>query len=246
MTDTARWVVVFAAVAVAIVALVPHNGMTAGVRVIAVFVAAAIAMFMAVPLQAHRRARAMQAAAGQIGFTFEGDEWSDPDQRPKLGTTLFQMRNGRYGNVMTGTAEGFKTSFFDYGFFHLRYKAKQTVAAFSQERWIPLFELRPDNHSDPVMDPQFTGHIDFDFAERYVLRGPEEDEIREMFNPTLTSALTSYTPERGWHIEGMGTTLILYRFGVLVRPNELPAFLTQTSLIARTFFDLCGLKKPVT
>jgi hypothetical protein len=245
MTEPVRWIVVSAAAAAIIVALVPHNGMTYGVRVAVVFVAAAVIIVALAPLQARRRTRAMQTAAGQIGFTFEGDEWSDPAQRPKLGTALFQQRNGGYGNVMTGTAEGLKTSLFDYGFFDPGYKAEQTVAAFSQELWLPLFELRPDSLSDPVRDPNVSGRIEFDFAERYVLRGPEEDKIRELFNPALTSALISYTPEDHWHIEGMGTTLILYRFGVKVKADDLPAFLQQTSLIASTFFSLCGLKKPV-
>jgi hypothetical protein len=213
--------------------------------VLLVFVAMAVVIIAGSRIQARRRTRAMQTAARQIGFTFEGEDWSDPTQRPQLGTALFQQPNGRCWNVMTSTADRLKTSLFDYGYFNPRYSARQTVAAFSQELWIPLFELRPDSLSDPVRDPWVSNRIDFDFSERYVLRGPEEDKLRELFNPTLTSALISYTPEDHWHIEGMGTTLILYRAGVTVRPDELPAFLQQTSLIARTFFDLCGLKKPV-
>jgi hypothetical protein len=246
MAKAARWFVAVAAAGVAIFALAPHNGMADGVRVVVVFVAAAVAILALAPLEAQRRTRAMQTAARQIGFTFEGEDWSDPSQQPGLGTALFQQGGAGPRNVMTGTAEGLKTSLFDYSYFdpNWRRSRQQTVAAFCQELWLPLFELRPDSFSDP-RDPDFGKRIEFDFSERYVLGGPEEDKIRELFNPALTSALISYTPEDHWHIEGMGTTLILYRADITVRADELPAFLQQTSLIASTFFSLCGLKKPV-
>jgi hypothetical protein len=105
--------------------------------------------------------------------------------------------------------------------------------------------VRPSSFSDLVRDFYVDGDIGSIFTGRYILRGPEEDKIRELFTPALAPALESLTPEGHWHIEGMGTTLILYRAGVTVRADQLPAFLYQTALIARTFFKLCGLKKPV-
>jgi len=248
MTEAVRWFVVFVAAAVVIVTVAPHNGMTAAVRGLVVFVAAAVAIVALAPLEARRRTRAMQTAAREIGFTFQGEDWIYPTPRPQLGSVLFTEGRGWVSNVMTGTAAGFNTSLFDYscpadsaddgGY-------SQTVAAFSQELWLPLFEVRPDSDSDPVRNNYYDTQIDFDFKERYVLRGPEEDKLRELFTPGLTSALDSLTPQDHWHIEGVGTTLFLYRANVAVGADALPAFLQQTSLIARTFFDLCGLKKPV-
>lgn len=217
--------------------------------VFVIFVAAVVAILAASRIEAQRRTRDMQAAAPEISFTFQGEEWIYPTKRPLLGSVLFSEARGSYFNVMTGTAEGFKTSLFDYSFSSRatqRAGFTQTVAAFEQELWLPMFEVRPDSTSDPVLSAYGDTQIDFDFSERYLLRGPEEDKIRGLFTPALTSALTSLTPEDQWHIEGMGTTLVLYRAGVVVRANELPAFLQQTSLIARTFFDLCGLKKAKT
>jgi hypothetical protein len=248
MNDAARWAIAFLAFAIDIVALRPHSGWTPGARGTVVFVAMVVIVVALAPLDARRRTRAMQAAAGTIGFTFQGDDWIYPTPSPQLGTTLFTRAGGRVANVMTGTAEGLNTSLFDCscpsrssgtgGF-------SQTVGAFSQELWLPLFEVRPVGASDPIRRVWGDVQIDFDFKERYVLRGTDEDKLRELFTPALTSALDSFTPEEHWHIEGMGTTLILYRAGVMVRTEDLPAFLQQTSLIARTFFSLCGLKKPL-
>ena len=214
------------------------------------FAAAVVAI--AIPLarlQTRRRTREMQTAAREIGFTFEGADWIDLMQSPQLDSILFvKGAGGRWSNVMTGTVSGLKTSIFDYSCGIARSRRggyTQTVVAFSQEMQLPMFAVCPNTASDPIRGPSHYHEMDFDFSNRYVLRGPDEEKMRELLTPALTSTLLSFTPEDGWHIEGMGTTLVLYRMGATVRTAEFPAFLQQTSLIARTFFDLCGPKKPV-
>jgi hypothetical protein len=48
----------------------------------------------------------------------------------------------------------------------------------------------------------------------------------------------------GWHIEGCGAMLILYRSDIISLPDGLRSFLDENSSIARAFFSLCGLTKP--
>lgn len=244
MTEVVRWFFVFVAAVVAVVALNPRNGLTGGVRGLLAFVAASVIVVALAPLATRRRRRAMQTAASKIGFAYQGEDWIYPTPRPQLGSALFVQSQGWCTNVMTGIAEGFNTSLFDYSYSG-RPARTQTVAAFSQELWLPLFEVRPNSFSDPVRDFYIDGDIGSVFTGRYVLRGPEEDKIRALFTPDLAPALESLTLEGRWHIEGMGLTLILYRAGVTVHADQLPAFLQQTALIARTFFNLCGLRKPV-
>lgn len=245
MTEVVRWFFVIVAAVAAVVALSPRNRLTGGVREVLAFVAASVILVALAPLAARRRGRAMQTAAQKIAFTFQGEDWTYPTPRPQLGSALFVQGQGCCSNIMTGIADGFNTSLFDYSYSG-HPSGTQTVAAFSQELWLPLFEVRPNSFLDPVRDFNVDNEIDCDFSDRYVLRGPEEDKIRELFTPALAPALESLTPEGHWHIEGMGTALILYRAGVTVRADQLPAFLQQTALIARTFFNLCGLEKPVT
>lgn len=114
----------------------------------------------------------------------------------------------------------------------------QTVAAFSPDLQPPTFEVCPVGVSDAILGARSYLDLDFDFSGRYSLRGPNQDRVRDLFNPSLTSALISFTPEDHWHIERAGTTLIFYRVGVAVRGKELPAFLQQTSSVARTFCDV--------
>jgi hypothetical protein len=201
--------------------------------------------------QARQRTTDLQAAAQEIGFTFEGD-WTNPTLAGQLKTALFKRGGaGRPTNVMTGTSAGFKAGLFDYSYTISTGKSSstitQTVAAYSQDRSLPLFEMRPEGFLDRVGDAFVHADIDFDshpeFSRRYLLRGPEPDEIRSLFTPALLTFLERLCPEDKWHIEGGGVTLILYRTGVTLEAAALRSFLNETSSIAGTFFSCCGARK---
>jgi hypothetical protein len=187
------------------------------------------------------------------GFTFEEDDWSDRAQSPQLGTVLFERGGGgRFKNILTGTASGFKTSLFDYSYTVGGSKSSrtytQTVAAFSQDRRLPRFEMRPEGFVDRIADAVVHKDIDFEshpeFSRRYLLRGSEPEKVRELFTPALLTLLEGVPSEEKWHIEGADSTLILYRSDVTVSAERTRAFLDETSSIARTFFSSCGLEKP--
>jgi hypothetical protein len=212
-----------------------------------------VAVIVFIKIQARKRTQSLQAAAQDMGFIFEGEDWSDRTQAPQLDAVLFgKGSRQRFVNIMTGAVGGFKTSLFDYSFTVGGGKSSntltQTVAAFSQELWLPLFEMRREVFFDRIGDAFVHKDINFDshpeFSERYLLRGAEQDKIRELFTPALLTFLQGLSPEDKWHIEGVGATLILYRSDVTVGAGEIRPFLDETSL-ARTFFGSCGLKKPL-
>jgi hypothetical protein len=45
-----------------------------------------------------------------------------------------------------------------------------------------------------------------------------------------------------WHVEGCGPTLVIYRLGKIVKPDEFAAFVENTAAIAKAFFTFSGLK----
>jgi hypothetical protein len=225
-------------------------------------------MFVFRRIRARKRTQALTTAAQAIGFTFQGDDWNHLPEHDQLLTTLFsQGRSGRFDNIMTGTAVGLKTSIFDYSYISHGSKPTryiQTVAAFSQNLCLPVFAMAPKGFAERIVNAISHQNIDFeshpDFSRRYVLYetppvvfsstpiAHEENhkiKIRELFCPALLTFLQELPPERyGWRIEGCGAMLILYRSARITLPDGLRSFLDETSSIARTFFSLCGLRKP--
>ena len=196
-------------------------------------------------VQARKRTAALQVAAPEIGFTFEGDRTSAALAQ-QLVTALFKRGSaGEPKNVMTGIVAGFLTSLFDYSYTISTGKSSstitQTVAAYSQDRPLPFFEMRPENFLDRIGDAFVHKDIDFeshpDFSHRYLLRGPDQDEIRNLFSPSLLTFLGGLPAEDKWHIESAGVTLILYRAGVEVGAEALRSFLEETSSVAKAFLS---------
>jgi hypothetical protein len=201
--------------------------------------------------RAQKRTAALKTLAREMGFSFEGDELSDRGQSPQPGTVLFERGGGgRSKNIMSGAAAGFKTTLFDYSYTVGGGKSSrtytQTVAAFSQGRPLPRFEMRPEGFVDRIADAVVHKDIDFEshpnFSRCYLLRGPEQEKIRELFTPAVLTFLEGLPTEGKWHIEGAGTTLILYRSDFTVSAERVRAFLDETSAIARTFVSSCGLE----
>ena len=203
-------------------------------------------------IRAQKRTEALTAFAQEIGFAFKGDLWNHQPKAHQMGTALFGRGSGRrFSNVMTGTDSGLETSLFDYSYIISTGKSSstitQTVAAYSSDLSLPLFEMRPEGFFDRVGDALVHSDIDFesnpDFSQKYLLRGPSEEGIRRLFSPELLTFLENLPLDKKWHIEGCDTNLIIYR-SLTVSVEGLHSFLEQTSTIARTFFNSsAGLSK---
>jgi hypothetical protein len=106
-------------------------------------------------IRAKKRTESLKSAALEIGFLFEGDAWNHQPKAHQFGTPLFEKGSRqRFNNIMTGTTSGLKTSLFDYSYTTGGGKDSstytQTVAAYSQDLWLPIFELRPEGFFDRV------------------------------------------------------------------------------------------------
>jgi hypothetical protein len=220
--------------------LVPYFFFSGTLALMAVIITVSI-------LYAKKRTRELTAVAQQIGFRFVGKNWSGLSLSSEPKVSLLQRTRGRFSNVMSGSSGGLQISLFDYTYPMGKSSVTQTLAAFSQDQQLPPFALRPENVFDRIGDAVFHNDINFDsnpeFSKRYLLRSPDEANTLRLFTPSLLTYLEQFQTK--WYIEGAGPTLIVYRGGRPVSPFDMPAFLEETSRIARTFFASDGLRKPV-
>lgn len=212
-------------------------------------IAVLIVGFMAAKsILGHRRELALIEVAQQLGLKFEGDNWSRGSHAPQLEAPLFERKGDEeFRNIMTGIREGLEVSFFDYS--HGRGRREQTLAAFTQEIWLPSFEVEPLSTFRAVADAILRRKIHFEsdpeFAKRFRLSSVDPEKTRELFTPGVLSFLESFDSKSTWCLEGSGLTLIVYHKGKKARPQGFPSFVEKTTRIAKTFFSLSGVKKSV-
>ena len=212
------------------------------------FIALGIGFSVLASAQAKKRAQALQNFAQENGL-----EFSAGGLTPPIGaqTALFSRGDsGKFLNIMTGKWGSLNITAFDYKYTISSGKNSstfvQTVAAFTPQSPLPWFELRPEGFLDRVGEVFVHRDINFDsnpqFSRRYMLRGKDKDEdaVRTLFAPALLSYLEMRPAGDQIHIEGEGTTLLLYRANVKVAVEKLRSFLDETGEIASTFFSSCG------
>jgi hypothetical protein len=120
----------------------------------------------------------------------------------------------------------------------------QTVAVYTQDVDLPQFVLQPGNLAIEILDAVQHQKVDLDYppgvSGHYAVHGPDKERIRALFNGGLLTFVESLDRSKGWHIEGAGKKLVLYRYRVRVKPAQLRDFLQETSSIAQSFFGSQG------
>jgi len=202
--------------------------------------------------RAGKRSQALSASALEIGFAFEGGTWSDPQKAPHLHTTLFTKGNAKtFRNVMTGSSTRLHVSVFDYSYVvsdgRNSRTCAQTVASFSNTGLqLPEFQMGAKGLLQKFGDALFHTNINFDshadFSRRYQVRSPTKEKTRELFTGSLLSFLEGLDPKQEWRLEGSEETLIVYRAGKRVKPEDLRVFLDETARLASSFLSLGNCK----
>lgn len=215
-----------------------------------VFIALSVLRLIFGGLGTMKRAGNMAAAAQELGFTFT--PWTnDPDTVPKVATELFRQNSlSGFHNVMTGNYASLETQAFDYAYSSGNVQnsrtTAQTVAVYTQNVNFPLFTLQPANFALKILDTLQHQKVDLDYppgsTHHYAVHGPNATSIKALFSAGLISFVEGLDRGRGWHIEGAGKTLVLYRYNRRVQPAQLRDFLQESSSIAQSFFALCGAK----
>jgi len=176
------------------------------------------------------RTQALQLAANQLGWSFAA---SVPlNMIPGLERfALFSQGHGReIKNFMYGEASGVKAAVFDYVYITGHGKHRQThyqSVVYLEPSYlsVPYFSLRPEGFMHKIF--QAFGYQDIDFGQRpqfskeYILRGQDEQAIRQTFNDGLLAFYEAYGRTS---TDGGGNQLFVYRGGYRFQPQEIQSY----------------------
>jgi hypothetical protein len=201
------------------------------VIVIAAVAAVIVLLVIYTKKKAAERTRAMQQAAQQLGWTFTADAPLSMIAGLERHHLFSQGHSKKLFNMMYGTIDGGRASIFDYRFTIGYGKNQQTftqsVVYFQSERLsLPSFSLRPEGFAQKLFSAFGYQDIDFGnrptFSSKYLLRGPDEQAIRNTFNDTV---LAYYEHNLKLYTDGDAGEIFFYRQGVRVEPHDVRALL---------------------
>ena len=199
------------------------------------FIGAIIILMIVVIAYQRRKARErtehLRAVANFLGWQF-GQEapmnWIPTMER----FALFNSGHSKsITNIMYGHSNGVKAALFDYTYVTGSGKHqtthRQTVAYFEpRELNLPVFSLRPENFMHKLITALGYQDIDFGnrptFSSQYLLRGNEEQAIRNTFNDAL---LAFYEANPGVGTDGGGNQIFVFREGHHTPPDQIRAFI---------------------
>jgi len=160
------------------------------------------------------------------GYGTQGDDVCCAATDPSLlESPLFQRGYRRvFGPALTGKHEGVDIALFDYQYSRPGESSDSgdstylhTVVAFhSPGLHISDFVMTPETFGDRLFGALFGDKdIDFkddpDFSRCYVLSGPNEEAVRDLFGPRLRAAFIHC--EENWAASGINNKLILLKDG---------------------------------
>ena len=92
--------------------------------------------------------------------------------------------------------------------------------------------MRPEKWHHKLRSKLGYQDIDFEshptaveFSKKYLLRGKDEQKIRALFTDTVLTFFAGH-PDRVC-VEGSDDQLILYRSGIRIEPEDIPAFMKE-------------------
>ena len=144
-------------------------------------------------------------------------------------------------NLMYGETNGVKAALFDYIYVVGHGKHRQTyyqsVAYFEPRHLnIPFFSLRPENVLHKLLAAFGYQDIDFGnrptFSSKYLLRGTDEQAIRNAFSESL---LGFYEANTGLCTDGGGNQLFIFRQGYRTPPHEAQSFINRAESVQILF-----------
>lgn len=179
------------------------------------------------------RTERFQAVADELGLKFFPN--GDPEVQNAMGHLwLFKQGHSRKTkNMLCGQTEDIDLAIFGYryttGSGKHRHTHQQTVISFrSPHLSLPEFELRPENLFHKIGQALGYKDIDFEshptFSKRYIVRGPIDAAIRDLFTPEI---LEEFESQNGISIESSNDRLIYYRAGKRIKPEEVRSFMEE-------------------
>ena len=174
---------------------------------------------------------------------------------------LFSQSGVKITNVLHGDSEQlgygeeFEVRILEHIYSSGESTISQTVICFrSPQLSLPDFSMRPEHFFHKIGSVLGYQDIDFEshptaveFSKKYLLRGKDEQTIRALFTDKVLTFFAAH-PDVGnghlpfWHwsqyevcVEGSGDQLILYRAGIGIKPEDIPAFMKEGFEVFRLF-----------
>lgn len=181
-----------------------------------------------------KRTEALRETAESLGLQFFPE--GDMTVQTTLGRLrLFdQGRRRKFRNMMTGRANDVEIAIFGYryttGSGKHQHVHQQTVISFQSDLLsLPDFELRPEGMFHKIGQAFGYKDIDFDshptFSKRYLLRGPNEQAIRDVFDVDVLDYFEGL--KKGTCVEAGNNRLIFYRQGKRLKPEQTREFMEE-------------------
>ena len=179
------------------------------------------------------RTAAFEQQAAHMGLQFDPEGLEVRDRL--IGLNLMTVGHGqRVRNLISGDAGDVRISIFDYQYTTSDGKNSRTtiqtvVALESAGINAPVFSMRQQNAFLDKIGKFFGGQdIDFEshptFSQMFVLKGPEEQMVRDFFTPEL---LTFFETKVGHSVEGADGQIVLYKNGERTRPENVKDLLAS-------------------
>jgi carbonic anhydrase len=187
------------------------------------------------------RTRQFVNVANLLGWQFNED--AGMNWIPNLDNfALFSQGHSKnIKNAMYGEIDGVKAALFDYeyvvGHGKNRSSFNQTVAYFEPRNLnLPSFSLRPERTFHKIISAFGYQDIDFgnrpDFSSKYLLRGQDEQAIRNYFSDAL---LGFYEMNQGVSTDGGGNQLFIFRQDYRAPPHEAQSFVNWALQLQRLY-----------
>ena len=217
-------------------------------------------LFLRARKLSEQRSKKFKNLAEQMGMEFS--EKGDSALLESLSAfDLFSQSGVKITNVLHGDSEqlGYGEEF-EVRVLECVYQSgqniiNQTVICFrSPQLSLPDFSMRPEHFLHKLGSVLGYQDIDFEshqaaavFSKKYLLRGKDEQKIRALFTDKALTFFAAH-PDVGnghlpfWHwsqyevcVEGSGDQLILYRAGIGIKPEDIPAFMKEGLEVFRVF-----------
>jgi hypothetical protein len=197
-----------------------------------IFAVIAVMVFLLVYQRRKERERreALRAVASQLGWQFAESAPLNMIAGLENFTLFNQGHSKQINNMMYGEASGIKAAVFDYvyvtGYGKHRQTHYQSVVYLEPANLrVPYFSLRPEHFMHKIITAFGYQDIDFgqrpEFSKNYLLRGQDEQGIRQIFNDRLLSFYESYG---GTCTDAGGNQLLLFRSGDRFAPHEIQSY----------------------
>ncbi|MFH1126794.1 MAG: hypothetical protein V1718_01655 [archaeon] len=189
-----------------------------------------------------KRREDLKKTAGRFGFSYS----QTPD--PALFSTLQSFSLFKKGfskkitNVIKGDMNRIHWTVFDYSYSISTDRSSstynQTVAcAEMKDTNLPHFTLGPESFFHKLGDIFGYKDINFEnypvFSKRYLLKGPDEKSVRDIFTPETLSYFESRA--KPVNFEADGSRMIIYDYSKTIAPENIHAFIDESSRIAGLF-----------